>query len=102
MEMYRNTTEVHSADVPIDLSTQTLINKLLAYCLVQVGNQQAKTKAHIEALRERQIIPGRLEKIRETGWKINEENLSTLPLNAPMPARSLARDASYLRPDDAH
>ena len=51
----------------------------------------SKTKAHIEALRSRQTLSSRLEKVRETGWKINEENLSTLPPTAPAPARALAK-----------
>ena len=51
----------------------------------------SKTKTHIEALRNRQTLPSRLEEIQKTGWKINEENLSTLPSTAPGPARALAR-----------
>ncbi len=51
----------------------------------------SKTKGHIEALRNRQTLPSRLQEIQKTGWKINEENLSTLPSSAPSPARALAR-----------
>jgi len=51
----------------------------------------SKTKGHIEALRNRQTLPSRLEEISKTGWKINEENLSTLPSTAPAPTRALAR-----------
>lgn len=47
----------------------------------------AKTKGHIEAIRK-----GILGLHHQTyGWKINEENLSTLPATAPAPARALAR-----------
>src|SRR6266853_4424806 len=51
----------------------------------------SRTKAHIEALRQRQTLPSRLAEISKTGWKINEENLSTLPSTAPSPARALAK-----------
>ena len=51
----------------------------------------SKTKAHTEALRNRQTLPSKLEEIQRTGWKINEDNLSTLPSSAPAPARALAR-----------
>jgi len=33
----------------------------------------------------------RLLELRKSGWKINEQNLSTLPKSAPAPARTLAR-----------
>lgn len=33
----------------------------------------------------------KLNKLKKYGWKINEENLATLPKNAPSPARSLAK-----------
>jgi DNA polymerase-1 len=64
-----------------------------------------KTKTHIET--ERQLnrlkfTPGKdLEKEKElrdklssltvTGWKVNETNLTTLPVEAPQPARTLAK-----------
>src|SRR5882672_11935446 len=44
MAIYQNSMEDLSVDVSIDPSTRALINKLLAYCLVQVGNQQVKPK----------------------------------------------------------
>ena len=37
----------------------------------------------------------KLEQLRTTGWKINETNLSTLPPNAPPPARLLAKRILY-------
>jgi len=36
-----------------------------------------------------------LQKLRETGWKVNENNLATLPTNAPAPARTLAKRILY-------
>ena len=48
-----------------------------------------KTKGHIEALRE--AAPEKIEKFARYGWKVNETNLSTLPLRAPAAAKSLAR-----------
>jgi len=69
-----------------------------------------KTKTHIEAERELQrlkrqrirhrtldsdaqlaILVGKLERLKTTGWKVNENNLSTLPPKAPAPARLLAK-----------
>ena len=67
-----------------------------------------KTKTHIDAERElnrlkrsrersREVdlkikdLYNKLEELRKTGWKINEENLATLPLSAPSPARLLAK-----------
>lgn len=37
------------------------------------------------------ILKGKLEQFQKTGWKINENNLSTLPASAPPPARLLAK-----------
>jgi DNA polymerase I len=48
-----------------------------------------KTKGHIEASRTNDSVA--LNRLSSTGWKINETNLSTLPTNAPAPARALAR-----------
>lgn len=48
-----------------------------------------KTKTHIEAERERDHV--KLETLKRTGWKINENNLSTLPARAPKSARLLAK-----------
>ena len=66
----------------------------------------SKTKTHIELERELQrlrysrepqtgvdieVIRGKLNNLKKYGWKINEENLSTLPSSAPASARSLAK-----------
>ncbi len=48
-----------------------------------------KTAAHIEA--ERNRLTDRVKEFRITGWKVNENNLSTLPDKAPKPARLLAK-----------
>ena len=59
-----------------------------------------KTKTHVETLRElgrtkseldSQTVYGKLKVLKETGWKVNEENLSTLPSTSPAPARLLAK-----------
>lgn len=65
-----------------------------------------KTKTHIETerdinrlkytkedLRKLDIkeLSDKLEKLKISGWKINENNLSTLPPDAPAPARLLAK-----------
>lgn len=49
----------------------------------------AKTKSHEEAVRSRD--KERIEKFKVTGWKVNEENLSTLPKDAPQSAHNLAQ-----------
>ena len=66
----------------------------------------AKTDTHVDAERkaaqlkyskdkgldlERQAVYTKLEELRKTGWKVNEENLETLPSNAPKAARLLAK-----------
>lgn len=50
-------------------------------------NPTSKTKGHIEA--ERTGNKERLKKFKVTGWKVDEENLSTLPDTAPEGARKL-------------
>lgn len=47
----------------------------------------AKTEGHIKA--EKDGDEKRLEKFRRTGWKVNEENLATLPADAPEAAHKL-------------
>src|SRR5260221_12448271 len=42
--IYQSSMDIHSVNVSGDPSIPVLINKLLAYCLVQVGNQQSKPK----------------------------------------------------------
>jgi DNA polymerase I len=64
-----------------------------------------RTQSHIETEREiaRQKRNGivdksltdKLEKLKVYGWKINEENLSTLPSTCPAPARLLAKRILY-------
>jgi DNA polymerase-1 len=64
----------------------------------------AKTKTHIDTEREinklereRSLDPTleqlyiKLSHLKTFGWKVNEENLDTLPASAPAPARSLAK-----------
>ena len=48
-----------------------------------------KTQAHIEA--ERNRLTDKIKQFKVSGWKINENNLSTLPKDAPAPARLLAK-----------
>ena len=48
-----------------------------------------KTQAHIDA--ERNKDKDKLIKFANSGWKINENNLQTLPSDAPAPARLLAK-----------
>jgi len=57
-----------------------------------------KTKTHIELEREWIRRPAlgidyeaRLKQLSKYGWKINETNLSSLPVKAPSPARTLAK-----------
>lgn len=58
-----------------------------------------KTKGHVKAERdlkwargkERKELLEKLEKYKETGWTISEENLSTLPDTAPAAAKLLVR-----------
>lgn len=67
-----------------------------------------RTKSHVEVDREinrlkwkrdrskaldqeLEIYYSKLDSLRRTGWKINETNLSTLPLTAPTPAKLLAK-----------
>lgn len=67
-----------------------------------------KTKTHLETERELQRLKynkyrdteldirlkeldNKLQQLRITGWKVNEENLDTLPVSAPPPSRLLAK-----------
>lgn len=81
--------------------------------LIEVLNEAGwspieKTKTHVETERELNQLKrsrdrdesfdlklkecdNKLLELQKTGWKINEENLATLPVNAPEPARLLAR-----------
>lgn len=66
----------------------------------------AKTATHIDTERKlaqlrysrdngldlaKKELYDKLEELKKTGWKVNEENLDTLPTNAPKAARLLAR-----------
>lgn len=50
-----------------------------------------KTDGHIEALKNKNITPEKLEEFKRYGWKITEKNLETLPETAPEGARGLAK-----------
>lgn len=58
-----------------------------------------KTKGHLQALRDskskddetKQLALKKLEKFARTGWTVSEENLKTLPPEAPEAAKKLAR-----------
>jgi len=73
---------------------------------------EVKTKTHAEAERDLnrlkyrrgrdsqvdetiKLLEARLVKLQKKGWKVNEQNLSTLPDDAPAPARTLARRILY-------
>lgn len=84
-------------------------HKQLIEVLTNAGwEPEEKTGTHIETERainrlkyiknkdvaldlELKSLYSRLEELRETGWKINEANLNTLPQSAPSPARALAK-----------
>jgi DNA polymerase-1 len=86
--------------------------------IVEVLNQAKwkpidKTKTHIELERKIKILERRskkfpnsvdtelqqcytdLNELKTYGWKVNENNLSTLPVRAPAPAKTLARRILY-------
>lgn len=48
-----------------------------------------KTKGHIEILKDKKADPEKLARFKEFGWKISEENLRTLPKDAPEAAQRL-------------
>lgn len=50
-----------------------------------------RTKGHIQFLKERQKDPERAEKFARYGWTMSEENVATLPPDAPEGARKLAK-----------
>jgi DNA polymerase-1 len=80
-------------------------HKQIISVLTEAGwNPVAKTKTHIELEREinklereRPLDPSlpalytKLNHLKKFGWKVNEENLETLPPRAPQSARSLAK-----------
>lgn len=82
-------------------------HKQLIGVLTEAGwSPTDRTQSHIDALREINRLKyrnkaevgvdlgklsARLEILKKSGWKINEQNLSTLPDSAPAPARLLAK-----------
>lgn len=84
-------------------------HKQLIQVLTESGwKPEERTKTHVETLRdinrlkykrdkgpevdkELQVLYDKAERLKETGWKINEKNLSSLPPGAPPPARMLAK-----------
>lgn len=48
-----------------------------------------KTKGHLELLRDRRPDKERLTYFKEFGWRVSEENLATLPKDAPEAAQKL-------------
>lgn len=55
--------------------------------------RQRRRSKELDILLEQRIMV--LNKLRLTGWKINEENISTLPASAPPAARLLAKRILY-------
>jgi DNA polymerase-1 len=49
-----------------------------------------KTDGHIKALKDKNIEETKLEHFKQYGWKVSEENLKTLPADAPEPMKKLA------------
>jgi DNA polymerase-1 len=88
-------------------------HKQIIECLNRAGwKPEAKTKTHIDTERsynklsrsrskdpkvalELNSLYTDLKKLREVGWKVNEQNLATLPASAPAPARILAKRILY-------
>lgn len=50
-----------------------------------------KTKGHTDFLKSRVKDPDKAKRYREYGWKVNEDNLKTLPDSAPPAAKDLAK-----------
>lgn len=95
-----NDRSYYSADCPFTRFEWEQFNPSSTVQIVERLNEAEwrpteKTKGHLEA--ERAVRDGkegaeeRLEKFRKTGWKVSEENLSTLPPDAPKAAQSLVR-----------
>lgn len=76
-------------------------HKQLIDVLIEAGwKPTKKTKTHIDSLRalkhDKTVdLQDKLKVLSKYGFKIDEENLNTLPLSAPAPARSLARRILY-------
>lgn len=50
-----------------------------------------KTKGHIEALKNKKTVPEKLAEYKKYGWRICEDNLKTLPDEAPEAAKNLGK-----------
>jgi len=86
----------HTRLVPFNPSS----HKQLIEVLAEAGWQpKDKTETHKDVVRaltkakdqERIDLENKLKVLSKTGWKINEENLATLPSKAPLGTRSLAK-----------
>ena len=71
---------------PVD-KTQTHINTERELNLFK---RKGKHLSHVDIVAKNAILK-RLEELRVTGWKVNENNLSTLPPSAPSSAHVLAK-----------
>lgn len=113
----RNSISDFNVDCPFTYCSWVSFNPASHKQILTVLNEAGwrptdKTKTHIEAEREyNKLLRSRkktpevaltlkelytsLERLKEYGWKVNEENLSTLPPNAPAPARLLAKRILY-------
>lgn len=103
----------YSPDAPFSFCAWTPFNPSSHKQLIEVLNEAGwspvdKTQTHIDTERELQRLKYQrnrditldiriselhtsLDKLRKSGWKINENNLATLPDKAPSPARALAK-----------
>jgi DNA polymerase-1 len=84
-------------------------HKQIVSVLSEAGWQPIdRTQTHIEAERElsrlrfkkgvdkdRKILQDKLVELKNTGWKVNEANLDTLPIKSPKAARLLAQRIIY-------
>jgi DNA polymerase-1 len=108
-----NDLSAYSVDAPFSFCAWTEFNPSSHKQLIEVLNQAGwkpvdKTQTHIDTERELQRLKYQrnrdttldiriselhtnLNKLRKSGWKINENNLATLPDTAPSPARALAK-----------
>lgn len=104
---------LYEADKVYKLTKQVEFNLSSHKQIIEVLNEAQwkpidKTKTHIDAERElarldrsrnrdslfdiqRQACYDGLLRMRKVGWKVNENNLNTLPKDAPPPARTLAQ-----------
>lgn len=110
---YRSDLTAFEIGVPFEIKKEVEFNfgspKQVVQLLWDAGwNPTSKTKSHIETERELQrlkyhnnrsteldlqieLLHNKLQSLKKTGWKIDEENLDTLPSSAPEPARLLAQ-----------